>query len=95
MLRQSDWSINQREASLVMEGWLEISNPHARMEVMVPELEVHPTLIGSADLRDIVTSTRITPQHPRRGHTGRWLLARIHREGSQEHQGPRGNHADW
>ena len=64
VLRQSDWSINQRGASLVMEGWLEISNPHARMEVMVPELEVHPTLIGSADLRDIVTSTRITPQHP-------------------------------
>ena len=61
VLRQSDWSINQRGASLVMEGWLEISNPHARMEVMVPELEVHPTLIGSADLRDIVTSTRITP----------------------------------
>ena len=34
------------------------------MEVMVPELEVQPTLIGSADLRDIVTSTRITPHHP-------------------------------
>ena len=63
-LRQSDWSASQNGASLEMEGWLEISNPHGRMEVMVPELEVQPTLIGSADLRDIVTSTRITPHHP-------------------------------
>jgi len=63
-LRQSDWSATQNGASLEMEGWLEISNPHGRMEVMVPELEVQPTLIGSADLRDIVTSTRITPHHP-------------------------------
>ena len=63
-LRQSDWSATQNGASLEMEGWLEISNPHGRMEVMVPELEVQPTLIGNADLRDIVTSTRITPHHP-------------------------------
>ena len=63
-LRQSDWSASQNGASLEMEGWLEISNPHGRMEVMVPELEVQPTLIGNADLRDIVTSTRITPHHP-------------------------------
>ncbi len=63
-LRQSDWSATQNGASLEMEGWLDISNPHGRMEVMVPELEVQPTLIGSADLRDIVTSTRITPHHP-------------------------------
>ena len=63
-LRQSDWSATQNGASLEMEGWLEISNPHGRMEVMVPELEVRPTLIGNADLRDIVTSTRITPHHP-------------------------------
>ena len=63
-LRQSDWSASQNGASLEMEGWLEISNPHGRMEVMVPELEVRPTLIGNADLRDIVTSTRITPHHP-------------------------------
>ena len=63
-LRQSDWSATQNGASLEMDGWLDISNPHGRMEVMVPELEVQPTLIGSADLRDIVTSTRITPHHP-------------------------------
>ena len=64
LLRQSDWSVKQKGESLVMNGWLTISNPHARMEVMVPELEVTPTLIGSADLRDIVTTTRITPHHP-------------------------------
>ena len=63
-IRQSDWSVTPSGDTLVMEGWLEISNPHTRMEVMVPELEVRPTPIGSADLRDIVTSTRITPQHP-------------------------------
>ena len=62
LLCQSDWSVNQKGVSLVMDGWLEISNPHTRMEVMVPELEVQPTLIGSANLRDVVTSTQITPQ---------------------------------
>jgi len=64
VLHQSDWSVNQKGASLVMNGWLTITNPHTRMEVMVPELEVTPTLIGSTDLHDIVTTTRITPQHP-------------------------------
>ena len=64
MLHQSGWSVKQNGQSLEMEGWLEISNPHGRMEVMVPELDVRPTLIGSSDLSDIVTSTRITPHHP-------------------------------
>ena len=64
MLHQSDWSVKHNGHSLEMEGWLEISNPHGRMEVMVPELEVQPTLIGSSDLSDIVASTRITPHHP-------------------------------
>ena len=64
MLHQSGWSVKQNGQSLEMEGCLAISNPHGRMEVMVPELDVRPTLIGSSDLSDIVTSTRITPHHP-------------------------------
>lgn len=63
-LRQMDWSVNKGSGDLELSGWLEIANPHQRMEIFVPELEVKPVLIGSSDLSDIVISTKVTPQHP-------------------------------
>ena len=63
-LRQLDWSIGTQGDDLDLEGWIEINNPHARMEVMVPELQVNPVLIGSSDLSDVTVRTEITPHHP-------------------------------
>ena len=63
-LRQLDWSVRPSGHDLELEGWIEISNPHPRMEVMVPELQVNPVLIGSLDLNDVTVKTRITPHHP-------------------------------
>jgi len=45
-------------------GWLEISNPHRRMEVFVPELRIDPVLLGKADLSGLQVTTRIEAQHP-------------------------------
>ena len=63
-LRQLDWTVASTETGLALEGWLEITNPHGRMEVMVPDLEVTPRLIGSANLSDVTISTEVTPHHP-------------------------------
>ena len=63
-LRQLDWSVATKGHDLELEGWIEITNPHARMEVMVPELQVNPVLIGSSELDDVTVRTRITPHHP-------------------------------
>ena len=63
-LRQLDWNVSSSGADLQLKGWIEISNPHPRMEVMVPELQVNPVLIGSKDLSDVTVNSRITPHHP-------------------------------
>ena len=63
-LRQLDWRVETKGNDLELEGWIEISNPHSRMEVMVPELQVNPVLIGSSDLSDVMVRSRITPHHP-------------------------------
>ncbi|GIR75030.1 MAG: hypothetical protein CM15mP77_1870 [Synechococcus sp.] len=49
---------------LRVNGVLEISNPHPRMEVFVPELQVLPTLLGKADLSALTVTTRIQADHP-------------------------------
>ena len=63
-LRQLDWNVQVQGKDLELEGWIEISNPHPRMEVMVPEIQVNPVLIGSSNLGDVTVRTRITPHHP-------------------------------
>ena len=63
-LRQFDWNVSSSGNDLQLQGWIEICNPHPRMEVMVPELQVNPVLIGSKDLSDVKVNSRITPHHP-------------------------------
>jgi hypothetical protein len=55
--------IRQGEA-LVVEGELRIHNPHPKMEVFVPELQVEPVLLGRADLSGVSRQVRITARHP-------------------------------
>ena len=63
-LSPSDWRVEGSGETVRVTGWLEISNPHRRMEVFVPELRVEPVLLGRADLSGLKVSTRIEAQHP-------------------------------
>ena len=63
-IKPQNWSVQQRNGRLWVEGSVEISNSHQRMEVFVPELTVVPTLLGRSDLADVAITSRITPQHP-------------------------------
>ena len=63
-IKPQGWSVQQRHGRLFVEGSVEISNSHQRMEVFVPELTVVPTLLGRGDLADVAITSRITPQHP-------------------------------
>ena len=63
-LRAHDWQVQHTPKSLVLEGWLTITNPHQRMEVMVPELGVDPTLLGNSDLSSVNIQPKTTPHHP-------------------------------
>nr|WP_255144750.1 F420-0:Gamma-glutamyl ligase [Synechococcus sp. ATX 2A4] len=51
-------------AAITVDGVLRLSNPHARMEVMVPEVELRPTLLGKGDLSGVTITTRLTAAHP-------------------------------
>ena len=59
-----DWRVNDLGDRLQVEGLLEISNPHPRMEIFVPELRVEPVLLGRSDPSSLRLSTRITAEHP-------------------------------
>ena len=56
-------SERQGEA-LVVEGEIRIRNPHARMEVFVPEIHVDPVLLGRSDLSMVTRRVAITARHP-------------------------------
>ena len=64
VLSPSDWSVERNGDTLQVTGWLEISNPHRRMEVFVPELRVDPVLLGQADPSALEVTTRIEAHHP-------------------------------
>ena len=64
VLSPSDWSVERHGDTLQVTGWLEISNPHRRMEVFVPELRVDPVLLGQADPSALEVTTRIEAHHP-------------------------------
>ena len=63
-LTARDWTVTSLGGVLRVNGVLEISNPHPRMEVFVPELQVVPTLLGKADLSGLTVTTRIQADHP-------------------------------
>ena len=63
-LQPQGWSVEQHNGHWLVQGELEISNPHGRMEVFVPELTVVPTLLGKGDLNGVAISSRIDPLHP-------------------------------
>ncbi len=64
VLETGPFQVVQRGQALLVEGEFMIRNPHRRMEVFVPEIEVKPVLLGRADLSAVRSRVRITSQHP-------------------------------
>lgn len=64
-LSSDGWKVKQKsDQMVVVKGRIRIHNPHPRMEVFVPELQLEPTLLGRGDLDGLTVTTAITPQHP-------------------------------
>jgi hypothetical protein len=64
-LNTSDWKVlRQSDGQVLVKGTLTISNPHRRMEVFVPEIDLRPTLLGRGDLSAVEIRSEIRPQHP-------------------------------
>ena len=63
-LRGKEWTVEADGHRLKVTGILEITNPHPRMEIFVPELTVTPVLLGSTDLSDLNVTTRVISDHP-------------------------------
>ena len=63
-LRPGRFQIHPSSHKLAVSGEISIRNPHHRMEVMVPEIRIRPTLLSGGDISQINVATRITPLHP-------------------------------
>ncbi|MBC1261134.1 F420-0:Gamma-glutamyl ligase [Synechococcus sp. BSF8S] len=64
-LSSGPWSTRWTdEGSVTFEGTLRIDNPHHRMEVMVPELELRATVLGREDLSHLRVASSVVADHP-------------------------------
>ena len=63
-LQAGPFKVEAGGTGLEVSGTITLSNPHQRMEVMVPEIELRPTLLGRGDLGGITVSSRIEALHP-------------------------------
>ena len=63
-MRAIDWAVAPLGSEVRVTGVLEISNPHHRMEVFVPELRVDPVLLGKAAPSQLQVTTTIDADHP-------------------------------
>ena len=64
-LSSSGWKVQRvSDSQWQVKGTLNIRNPHRRMEVFVPEIELKPTLLGRADLSGVNVRCSLSPQHP-------------------------------
>ncbi len=63
MLHPIGWTSKMEPESIVLNGSLKITNPHPKMEVMVPELSLNPILLGNQDLNSLDINIEIKPEH--------------------------------
>jgi hypothetical protein len=63
-LRAENFRVEAGPDGLTVTGTVTISNPHRRMEVMVPEIELRPTLLGRGELSGVTVTSRIEALHP-------------------------------
>ena len=58
------FQVRRRAQGLEVTGEIRIRNSHPRMEVMVPEITLLPTVLGRSDVSQVRHELRITPLHP-------------------------------
>lgn len=63
-MRPIDWVVTPLGADVRVTGVLQITNPHPRMEVFVPELTVDPVLLGQAHPQNLQVITTVEADHP-------------------------------
>lgn len=63
-LQAGRFDVERSPGRITVSGEIHIANPHRRMEVFVPQLELRPTLLGRADLAGVQVHTRVMARHP-------------------------------
>jgi len=63
-LKGYDWKFSNTNFGLEVTGWIEINNPHPRMEVMVPEFDIKPKVLGKEGVKTLKIKTFIATAHP-------------------------------
>ncbi len=58
------WNIINKSDSILCKGNLLVTNPHKRMEVMIPEFTINTKILGIKDFGSLNTKVKITPKHP-------------------------------
>ena len=63
-LEAGPFHLQRQGEAVVVEGEIRIRNPHPRMEVFVPEIQVEPVLLGRSDVSLVSRRVQITALHP-------------------------------
>jgi len=63
-LQPGSFDVRRNGDALEVSGSITIENPHGRMEVFVPEINVDPVLLGKGSLAEVTRRVTITPLHP-------------------------------
>ena len=63
VLETKRWTTKKENESKVIEGLVMITNPHSKMEVMVPNFEAKAILLGDNNLSDITVKTEVKSLH--------------------------------
>ena len=58
------FEVHRSPGAVEVSGEITIRNPHARMEVFLPEISANPVLLGKANLAELSRQVEITPLHP-------------------------------
>ncbi len=64
VLEPGTFAVRRQGDGLVVEGEIQIRNPHPRMEVFLPEIRVEPVLLGRSDVSIVRPRVQITSLHP-------------------------------
>ncbi len=59
-----DWKLTKEKKIIQVTGWVEITNQHKNMEVMIPSFKIKPVLLGKGDISKINVITKVIPYHP-------------------------------
>ena len=62
-LTSKDWKKIKSKSLIKIEGWIEVYNKQKNMEIMIPEFNIFPRIMGINYSKDIKVSTLITPHH--------------------------------